>query len=312
MFRIGQVKAHAGAISDVVLAMWKSYGETSAVIEKTKQVGISSNQAIHYQSFKQDDFTFIKEHLLSRAANADGVTGYRFFVRDNALHFHSAGFGSQDIKRIDYGLGSTGFSLLNISDRQNELAATGALGRKMLVSDPTTGEAHVLVADAAKTVRLASARPEVLNYDYAIGHVGPNLIGEEFNANQGKHASQASEIYMAEFSATKCLALRVGDVIELVVADSRNGASVHTGNWLLNRATHTLESGSLTTRYIGTRGESNSKTDSQILATGDGFAIGPKQVGGIPVQTVMAANGVRGDNSVKTESRIRVVVSKSE
>jgi len=155
---------------------------------------------------------------------------------------------------------------LAVEDRFFEMAGgAGAAGVRRAVYDPLTGESKLLESDSSKLLKLAGTRPAYDNFEYGVSHVGNNLISAEESRNQQQFSVLSSVSFSTDFSSDKCMDIRVGDVLEIMMSPSLTSSSLYSGLWLVNKAIHTLEQGNLSSKYIVTRGEFNLVAQKAVI-----------------------------------------------
>lgn len=250
-------RAHHGPMSTIVANLWNEIGGNQTMIEDTILTGHTDTSGIWYQAY-ESTWSFLMRAIVPLARNVAGTAGYRLFVRDNVLRFHSPGYGSLQPKKLLYTFGAPGFDRLNVEDRFYELAGgAGAAGTRRAAYDPLTGKATLLQSDPKKLMKLADSRPIFNTWDYQLSHVGSNFLAAEDARNQQRFSVLSSESYNSDFSSDKCLDIRVGDVLTIVVSSNIGASSIYSGMWLVNKAIHTIERGALNSKYLVTRGEYN-------------------------------------------------------
>jgi hypothetical protein len=261
-----KARAHRGSMSTIIGNLWKEIGGDKAMIEDTLLTGHANNSGIWYQAF-EPTWSFIMRTVLPLARNAAGMAGYRLFIKDNVLRFHSPGYGAIQPKKLLYTFGTPGFDRLNVEDRFIEMSGgAGAAGTRRAIYDPITGEAKLLESDPTKLLRLAGSRPNYINWDYRASHVGGNLSSAEDARNQQKFSVLSSEAFNLDFTSDKCMDIRVGDVLEIALAPAVTSSSLYSGLWLVNKEVHTLEQGALSSQYIVTRGEFNLIAQKNVIS----------------------------------------------
>jgi hypothetical protein len=257
-------RANRGLASSIMESFWLKIGGGNSLIEPTVLIGHTQNTGVWYQA-SESNWSFILRTLLPIARNSDGTSGYRIYVRDNTLHFHSPSYKVETPKRILYSVGAPGFFGLSIEDRFIESAGgKGAAGIRRIVYDPLNGTEQLIQSDSSKLIKFADSRPEYVNWNYEFSHVGNNLLSAEVAGNQQKFSALSSEVFSASFSAATCLDIRVGDIVDLSLTASLSELSIYSGLWLVNKAVHTINAGALSSTYLISRGEFNLPTDKTI------------------------------------------------
>lgn len=258
-------RAHKGSMGSVMATLWKEIDGGNSIIEPTILAGHTGTSGTWYQAY-ESNWSFLMRAVLPLARNGDGVSNYRVFVRDNTLHFHSVGYGASTPKKIQYSAGAPGFDGLSVEDRFVEMAGgAGATGLRRVVYDPVTGESNIIESDSSKLLKLAGARSTYTNWDYRTSHSGQNLASVEEAKNQQHFSVLSSEVYQTTLSADKCMEIRVGDVLDIGLAESLQESTLYSGLWLVNKAIHTMKEGTLSSRYVVERGEFNQMAQQSVV-----------------------------------------------
>ena len=289
-----QVKLHKGQVSSVVASLWADVGGTDTVIEPTALAGLGASDGTWYQLY-DDNFELLTSRLMPVASNAAGIGGYRVFVRDGALRFHTPAYGTKDRVTVDYSSGSPTITDLVVFDTSVERIAAGSAARTVLARhDPLSGQSDFVESTSGRKVSLATTRPKFLSTVYFGKHTGQNLAAASDAWNQYQYAANADEIYRAEFTSSNSISIQVGDVINLSILSGMVPAA-HSGSWHVNRVIHLITNGALTSRYVAVRGElassqtGVSSTDTPVPTP----PIGYSQVGRQSIQApVYSSEGV--------------------
>lgn len=286
-----KLRAHRGRISDIIQKIWAEYSDQPAVVEPTALPQLTDESGRYYQPY-ESDYDFTLNQLLPVAASESGVSGYRLFMRDRRLHCCTSTKPPGEAVRLKYSEGVGGVTGLTLTDRWVELSATGGTGRVTLVRDPLRGTDVVIESDSAVLSKLAAGRRPERNVSYTSAHVGLNLESEIRTKAQQQHEVLKSESYRAQFTAVNCLALRVGDLLELQITQLERRLSAFSGLWLVATASHTIKEGALSTVFVLVRGEYRQSAQAAVqesdnVAQPEATGVEPQLLGqpsGTPVQ----------------------------
>lgn len=262
-----KIRTLKGQVSQVISSIWDENGGTESLIEDTKLVSHSSLTGVWYQG-RENDWSFATRSLLPLARNSNGVSGYRLFVRDNFLRFHSPGYGAANPLKLAYTQGQPGFNSLAIED--NSVIGSGesaSSGSSQATTDPLTGVSTLENSDSASLVKFASFRPVYSKESYKYSHVGLNTVSTEGARNQQSYEAFNSEMYQLTLSSEKCMDVRLGDVLDVSLSGGES-VSQYSGLWLVNRAVHLLIEGGLSSKYVLARGEYNRPSSKVVSDSG--------------------------------------------
>jgi len=245
--RASKTIARTGLVSDIVVAIAKENG-LDTLVEQTKG-------SWSYIQTQQSDYDFIVNRLIVRAQNEAGQANYRFFVRDNVLHFHTVGYQAS-IRQIDY-LKSPGTELVEV-DQAPKLVGQGGSGVRLITHDMYAGMSNVVAESPEKALRYANRIPKTANVDggskFIRYHLGPNGDAEAEAIAQHYYESQRAGAYQVEISLERAVNLRLNDVIWLTVS-SGVANSPWTGYYNLMGVTHSIRQGTISSLLIMQRGE---------------------------------------------------------
>jgi hypothetical protein len=242
------VAPHKGTISSIVTAIANSNGFTENVIEATKGDGL------YIQSFT-DDAEFIRKRMIRRARNDKNRGNYLFYVRDNALHFHSPDYQA-DLHRIVY-FQANGAALTQV-DPSQKLIDRGIAGTSVISYDPYSGQTKVIASDSEKALKLAdsiydfSKTRATLPIPY---HQSANFAQEADAIGQNTYEHARCETLKLNLEVDKTIQIRHGDFVNLIVTPSDSTASPWSGYYLVTELRHAIIKGSVRSVYTLSRGE---------------------------------------------------------
>jgi hypothetical protein len=282
-FGYGHVRAHKGSISAIALHIWDLLGGNqnvnggnqlntapNAVVEDCLAPGrgnTTDTAGVYYQS-AETDLDFLSTKLLPRAFSTEGKAGYRFFVLDDALHFHTPGYNQPVAKLISYSGNAPLAENLMVSDKSVEYAQKGGTGVVAYTHDPLTGFSQPLVSDPLDVAIFANTRGQYgstpaqngqqsLNVavTYAMSHIGQNLAIDEKTKIQHKYANYRTESYSATLSLKSNIDVHLGDIVDLYVAGSAGKRNAYSSYWEVQKIVYAIDLGVLTTHLTLGRGE---------------------------------------------------------
>lgn len=255
-----RVAAWSGKISDIIFQMWKNVGGSEdSVIEPTAISFAQKETAIWYQAFNSY-YDFIKSSLAPRAQNASGSAGYRLFVRDNVLHFHTQGYRSNGID-VAYTSGAEGFKELGVENRSIELSAQGSSALRNITYDPVRGLPKVIDPKDSALIKFASTDPGLTNVSYKMGHVSQNQSSQV--ELQTDYSFARFSNFQASLSFSNCLDVRSGLLLSLGLLEG-NGPSINTGIWHVESTIFTVDLDALSGVANLCRGEYNGPSEIGI------------------------------------------------
>jgi len=246
--RINRVLARKGTVSNIVQEIADFYG-LPAVIESTKYEGIWVQSYI-------SDFKFIKLRMMHRALNDKGRGNYKFFVKDNVLHFHTIDYQT-DLKTFNY-QANAGTSLV-LTDASQEALVDGAAGFRYVTHDPYSGIMQEILEDRSKVLVLGNEAPR--GYDIkgiqknVLFHIGSNRSPEALALATSRYEDAKSGAFIAELTIPKTLFFRAGDIVNLIVNPTQGQTTPTSGYYYVPRLVHHVEKMSVTTAVTFERGE---------------------------------------------------------
>jgi hypothetical protein len=149
MSRQYKTRFHRGTLKEIIERIATENGLQS-VIEPT--LGSWS-----YVQSNQTDCEFI-EKLSGRAVNESGRGGFRYYVQDNVLHFHTLDYVATLRTANIFSLAGT---VTNLTTRVRDAVDEGATGVEIVGVDPYEGRAYSLVSDPNKLVIHGNQTPDL-------------------------------------------------------------------------------------------------------------------------------------------------------
>jgi len=261
--RINRVLSRKGTISSIVQNIADFYG-VPAVVEPTKYEGI------WLQSFISD-YKFIRWRMMSRALNDKGRGNFKFFMRDNVLHFHTMDYQT-DIKEFSYFL-SPGTSLV-LTDVSQEALEHGAGGVRYVAHDPYSGISQEFLEDRSKALVLGNEAPR----GYAIKgiqknvmyHIGSNRSPEVLALANSVYEDAKSQSFRSELIIPQSVFFRAGDIVNLVVNPTSGQTTPTSGYYYVPKVIYFVDKTSLISTVTFERGEWLGSTNSQAALVQSG------------------------------------------
>lgn len=246
--RISKTVPRKGKISDIVKTIADSYG-LPAVIEPTKYEGL------WIQSFV-NDYDFILFRMMPRAINDKGRGNYKFFLKDEVLHFHTPDYQT-DLKEFNYHA-SSGVSLRHVDATQNRLSA-GSAGTRMIIHDPYSGIHQELESNASLALRLGNTLPDVdsipglkKNIFY---HLSANRLPEAVAIGQSTYENARFGDYHLELEIQKSIFFRVGDIVNTLISPKDSETTPTSGLYYVQQVRHEIKTTDITSFVRLERGE---------------------------------------------------------
>jgi hypothetical protein len=261
--RINRVIARKGIVSKIVQDIADFYGLPS-VIEPTKYEGM------WFQSYISD-FEFVKWRMLYRALNDKGRGNYKFFMKDNVLHFHTIDYQTE-LKTFGYET-SSGISLI-LTDASQESLVDGSGGYRYVSHDPYSGIMKEFLEDRSKVLLLGNESPR--NYNIkgvqknVMFHVGSNSSPEVLALATSRYEDAKSSAFRAELIMPKSLFFHAGDIVNLIVNPSKGQTTPTSGYYYVPKLVHRLNKTSIVTAVTFERGEWQGAVSSQSSLTQSG------------------------------------------
>lgn len=264
-----------GKISDIVKTIADSYG-MAAVIEPTKYEGL------WVQSFTSD-YDFILYRMLPRAINDKGRGNYKFFLKDEVLHFHTPDYQT-DVKEYNY-YTSSGVSLRHVDATQNRLAI-GSAGTRMVIHDPYSGIHQELDSDPGLALKFGNTLPDVAGISglkkNIFYHLSANRLAEAVAIGQSTYEKARTGNYHLELEVTKSIFFRIGDIVNMLVSPSASQTTPTSGMYYVFRVVHKIETTTISSNVFLERGEYfiNQSSQSKLIQQGQSVVAAPNSAPG--------------------------------
>jgi hypothetical protein len=254
--RVNRVTARKGTVSSIVQNIADSYG-LPAVIEPTKYEGL------WIQSYTSD-YEFIKARMMYRALNDKGRGNYKFFMRDNVLHFHTIDYQTS-IKEFGYHVGPG--SRLILTDASQEILADGGAGFRYTIHDPYSGVMQEITEDRKNVLILGNESPLTYNIKgvqkNVVAHVGANRIPELLALTNSRYEDAKSRAFRSELTIPQSVFFRAGDIVNLVVNPEVGQTTPTSGYYYVPKVVHVIDRSSLVSAITFERGEWQGAVRSQ-------------------------------------------------
>lgn len=233
MSRQYKTRFHRGTLKEIIERIATENGLQS-VIEPT--LGSWS-----YVQSNQTDGEFI-EKLSGRAVNESGRGGFRYYVQDNVLHFHTLDYVATLRTANIFSLAGT---VTNLTTRVRDAVDEGATGVEIVGIDPYEGRAYSLFSDPNKVVIHGNQTPD-------LKPLGPLVVARHpsWNRTDELKAISQSMYDSAHVSLMGCTAyiekgypIQMNDLIRVVYQSSSAQQSPWGGLYSVASVTHTVEKG---------------------------------------------------------------------
>jgi hypothetical protein len=274
--------AWSGTPSEIVSQIWKKYNATgTTVIEPT-----DGQNKVYYQC-QLSHLDFIRNRLIPRSANKQGVTNYNLYISNNELHYHTPGYGVTENRKIylSWSNGSAPTDRMIIVDNTVDNIKSGAGGVITQVFDPLEGNGKYQSSDFSKVRPWAVTKNEAIEYLVLRGHIGQNGVSDERTITQYFYNVSWDYNYVLKFMVGSTIDLRIGDILVADVRKSKSAPSAFSGEWHVFALTETIVTGKLMTAVEAHRGGYNGSRERSTLPS-NGF----ESVSGIPAVRGIASN----------------------
>lgn len=266
--RSTKIMSRKGKISDMVQQIAQA-AKLDCVVEPTKT-------NFSYVQVNQSDIEFIRERLLNRAINDKGRGQYLLYMKDNVLHFHSPDYQSS-IRQMSY-YDVPHLDMVQV-DRSQQLIDRGIAGTCMIVYDPYVGQANEINSDAEKHLRMSDGIYLLENVDKGrqtlLYHLGTNQAEEASAIAQNVYSFSRGETFEISLNVLKSISIRLGDILQFVLAPQASKTSSWSGYYLVTHVTSLVKKDTLTTMYTIKRGEI-SKDQVNITQPNDASQLVPE------------------------------------
>jgi hypothetical protein len=255
-----QIISRRGNVGSAVGAMWADpvIGGKESDIEATVLSGHSGSSGIWYQCLVSD-YTFLKEFLLPRAANAVGVGGYRFYVSANTFRFRSPAYIPGATLQVEYNAAGQVVSELSVDDKSALLVGfEGASSLYQSTANPLTGKSFMLKSSQSVMARLGDTSPAATSVNYLHGHAGLNLEDTEQARVQYLSATAQISQYQVSITVKNSIDLSLDNLVNLTIFGGGSKLASYSGLWQVGKLVYVIEHESLSCTALLNRGEFNS------------------------------------------------------
>ena len=257
------VRVHKGTISDMVTKLWNDNIGGNVLVEPcvTPNRGSSIDATgVYYQS-NCTDLDFIIGKLTPRAISTSLKSGYRFYMLDDTMHFHTSGYGQNVPKIVQYTGAGPLVNNMMIEDRSIEYDQMGSNGVVVYSYDPVNGLPLNIQSASNGVAIFGNSRGSYSGTPTTIyGHIGPNLAVDENSKAQSIYAAWRTESYTGSITLQSNIDVRLGDIIDVRISSG----SAYGGLWEVIKHVMTIDNGVLTTAIKFCRGEINVKAGTQV------------------------------------------------
>jgi hypothetical protein len=180
--------------------------------------------------------------LVVRAINGSGRGGFRYYVQDNVLHFHTLDYSATLRIANIFSLPGT---VTNLTTRVRDAVDEGAPGVRILGIDPYEGQAYSFDSDSNKLTIHGNQTPD-------LKPLGPLVVGRHpsWNKTDELKAIVQSIYDSAHIGLMGCVAyvekgypVQLNDLIRVVYQSSSAQQSPWGGLYSVAGVTHTVEKG---------------------------------------------------------------------
>ncbi len=243
--RQSKTRFHSGTIQSIVEKI-ATENDLSYLVEPTlgSWSYIQSNQA---------DGDFLAK-LVPRAINKVGRGGFRYFVQDNVLHFHTLDYVATIRNANVFSLSGTKVVL---SSRVQEAASIGGPGVKVLGIDPYEGNSYSLDSNEDNIVNHGNQSPDLNPLSpLLIGrHPSVNKIDELKAITQSMYDWVRSDLMNCTLTVEKGYPIQINDIIRTTLNSAASQQSPWGGLYTVIGVSHIITKGTSMSTIKLQRGE---------------------------------------------------------
>jgi hypothetical protein len=201
----------------------------------------------------QTDADFLAK-LAFRSVNKFGRGGFRFFVLDNVLHFHSLDYAATIRNANVFSLSGTKVVL---SSRVQDAVDEGAPGVNVLGIDPYEGATYSIKSDPTKVVNHGNQAPDLtqLNPTLMAFHPSANRVEELKAIAQSKYDFARADLMNCTLTVEKGYPIQINDLIRVTLNSASAQQSPWGGLYTVVAVSHVITKGTSTSTIKLQRGE---------------------------------------------------------
>jgi len=294
LYRKLDTKYHHGLISNIVTKLAAEH-DIQCVVEPTR-----GNWS--YIQSNQSDLDFIRK-LASKAVNSGGRGGYRFFVQDNVLHFHTVDFVA-NVR--DVNVFSLSGTQLALTSRIFDAYSDGAGQVRTVGVDPYSGKAFALDSDKDLAIRHGNQSPKL----YELGpvtagdHPSQNRLEELLAQGQSTFNTAHANSLNSVLTIENGYPIQLNDVLRIILKTASPQQSPWGGLYSVTAVTHMITKGSTISTVKLQRGEFLSFDVGQVVID-DGSTQGSTESNGrmLDIQKIGASTEMNGPPNSFTGGR---------
>ena len=240
-----KTRFHSGTIQSIV--------EKIAVDNDLNYVVEPTEGSWSFLQSNQTDGDFLAK-LAPRAVNKFGRGGFRYYVQDNALHFHTLEYMATIRNANVFSLSGTKVVL---SSRVQDAVDEGGPGVKVLGIDPYEGQAYAFESDPNKVVIHGNQAPDLSTLSRLfIGlHPSANRLDELKAVAQSHYDWARADLMNCTLTIEKGYPVQINDIIRTTLNSASAQQSPWGGLYTVMAVSHVITKGTSMSTIKLQRGE---------------------------------------------------------
>lgn len=253
-----KTRFHSGTIQAIVQKIATDNGLNS-MVEPTE--GLWS-----YIQSNQDDYNFLTK-LGQRAINKFGRGGFRYFIQDNILHFHTLDYAATIRNANVFSLSGTKVVL---SSRVQDSIYEGSAGVKVLGIDPYDGQTYSFESNQEKVANHGNQAPDLTQTSrFVFGmHPSSNRLDELKAVAQSNFDLARSNMMNCTMTVENGYPIQMNDIIRTTLNSASSHQSPWGGLYTVIGILHTITKGASFSTVKLQRGEFFGPNVSKSMADG--------------------------------------------
>ena len=240
-----KTRFHSGTIQAIVQKIATENG-LNFMIEPTEG-------SWSYIQSNQTDGDFLAK-LVPRAINKFGRGGFRYFVQDNILHFHTLDYAATIRNANVFSLSGTKVVL---SSRVYDAVDEGAPGVRILGIDPYEGQTYAFESNQDKVVNHGNQAPDLTPLSRLVlgMHPSANRLDELKAVAQSNFDRARSNLMNCTLTVEKGYPIQINDIIRTTLNSASSQQSPWGGLYTVIGVSHVITKGTSFSTIKLQRGE---------------------------------------------------------
>jgi hypothetical protein len=240
-----KTRFHTGTIQSIV--------EKIAVENDLNYLVEPTQGSWSYIQSNQTDSDFLAK-LASRAVNNFGHGGFRYFVQDNVLHFHTLDYVATIRNASVFDLSGTKVVL---SSRVQDAVDEGAPGVRVVGIDPYEGQVYAFESDPQKVPIHGNQSPDLQSLSRLIVGIHPsaNRFDELKAMAQSEYDWARTDLLESVLTVEKGYPIQLNDIIRMTLNSASSSQSPWGGTYTVAAVSHVITKGTSVSTIKLQRGE---------------------------------------------------------